>query len=70
VTTFYADVKVPLGTAGWVQFKIGIADLGAASEDDRRFLLDAIERLGRLAGRDAVPPEIPASLRGVVGGRQ
>jgi hypothetical protein len=60
------DVKVSLGTAGWVALKIETADLAAVSVTDKRFLLDVIERLGRLAGRDVVPPALPAVLRGVV----
>jgi hypothetical protein len=61
------DVKMPIPSNGWVALRIKIADLGAVSEADKTFLIDAIERLGRLAGRDVVPPAVPAVLRGVSG---
>jgi hypothetical protein len=63
-----ADMKLPIGTAGWVQLRIQIGDLAAVTEADKRFLVDVIERLGRIAGREVVPPALPAVLRGVTGG--
>jgi hypothetical protein len=61
-------MKLPIGSAGWVQLHIKIDNLAAVSESDKRFIVDVIERLGRLSGREVAPPAVPAVLRGVTGG--
>lgn len=67
--SIYVDLKVPIPPEGWAQLKINLGDLDLATQDDRSFILDIIERLGRIAGRNVTPPEVPAVLRGVVGAR-
>jgi hypothetical protein len=63
--------RVPIsGDAGWIELEIKLGDIGAASTRDLDFIVSVADRFFALAEICApVRPEIPAVLRGVVGGR-
>jgi hypothetical protein len=67
--------RLPVHEAGFLEIKIDVKDFAAISDEDRKFLLTWFDKLTAFTFW-CVPPEtakkteVPAVLRGVVGGRQ
>lgn len=67
--------RLPVRESGFIEIKIDVKDVAAASDEDRQFILTVLDKLTAFTFW-CVPPEVakplagvPAALRGVAGGR-